>query len=91
MNAMDERSPLPFAAARANFYAAARAGLANMGVDMTDRVRYLDVIEARVRSGQTGAAWQRACLQARGGDFLELMALYCERQRSGLPVHQWDA
>jgi len=120
MNAMDERSPLPFAAARANFYAAARdglrarldwpgrpstpaaallldelipaarAGLANMGVDMTDRVRYLDVIEARVRSGQTGAAWQRACLQARGGDFLELMALYCERQRSGLPVHQWD-
>ena len=47
MNAMDERSPLPFAAARANFYAAARDGL-------------------RAR-------------------------LDCERQRSGLPVHQWDA
>ena len=28
----------------------------------------LDVIEARTRSGQTGAAWQREALRGAGGD-----------------------
>lgn len=111
---------LPFAAARDNFYAAAREGLsaqlvwraqaavradqllreellpaarrglAAFGIPEDERERYLGVVEARVASGQTGAAWQRACLQARGGDWFELMTTYCERQRSGAPVHQWD-
>ena len=43
-----------------------------------------------VRSGRTGAAWQRAALDRRGGDFRALMSAYCERQRSAIPVHQWD-
>lgn len=67
---------------------AARDGLAGLGV--TDPRGYLDVIEARVRSGQTGAVWQRSALAACGGDLYALMAAYCEGQRSGAPVHEWD-
>ncbi|PPD43585.1 MAG: hypothetical protein CTY15_09480 [Methylocystis sp.] len=66
----------------------AREGLADFGV--VDPRGYLDVIEARVRSGQTGAAWQRKVLAARGGDLYALMAAYCEGQRSGAPVHEWE-
>src|SRR5262249_23130837 len=36
---------------------AARQGLREGGFDADDARRYLEVIEARVRSGQTGAAW----------------------------------
>ena len=68
---------------------AARRGLAAFGVDAEDIRLYLDIVAARVRSGQTGAAWQRAALGHRGGDFREMMSVYCERQRSAVPVHQW--
>jgi hypothetical protein len=68
---------------------AAREGLADLGV--SDSRGYMDVISARVGSGQTGARWQRAALAARGGDFHALMAAYCERQRSGAPVHEWES
>jgi hypothetical protein len=67
---------------------AARAGLADFGVD--DPRGFLDVVEARVRSRQTGAAWQRKAYEAVGGDLFALMAAYCEGQRSGAPVHEWD-
>lgn len=66
---------------------AARAGLADFGVTDT---RFLDIIEARVRTRQTGAVWQREALAARGGDLYALMAAYCERQRSGAPAHEWE-
>lgn len=115
----DGSGGLPFAAARENFYAAARygldarltwpgvgeiaadrlllervlpearIGLVDLGVD--DAGDFLDVIEARVRSRQTGAAWQRRALEARGGDLYAMMAAYCEGQRSGAPVHEWAA
>lgn len=65
----------------------ARAGLRDLGVEEAD---FLDIIEARVQSRQTGAVWQRKALEARGGDLYGLMAAYCERQRSGAPVHQWE-
>lgn len=67
---------------------AARQGLADLGVD--DPRGYLDVIEARVRAGQTGAVWQRKALAACDGDLFAMMAAYCEGQRSGAPVHEWD-
>jgi hypothetical protein len=65
----------------------ARQGLADLGVAEGG---YLDIVEARVRSGQTGAVWQRRALENAGRDVYKLMAAYCERQRSGAPVHQWD-
>ncbi len=65
----------------------ARAGLADLGVD---EGQWLDLIAARVHAGATGARWQRAAFEARHGDVYELMAAYCERQRSGAPAHEWE-
>ncbi len=67
----------------------AREGLADLGVD-EGKGRFLDIVEARVRSRQTGACWQRKAFEAYGRDMYKLMATYCERQRSGAPVHEWD-
>jgi hypothetical protein len=67
----------------------AREGLADLGVDES-KGRFLDIVEARVRSRQTGACWQRKAFEAYGSDMYKLMAAYCERQRSGVPVHQWE-
>lgn len=66
----------------------AREGLADFGV--VDARGYLDVMEARLRTRQTGAAWQRKALEACGGDLYAMMAAYCEGQRSGAPVHEWE-
>jgi hypothetical protein len=112
---------LDFQDARANFYAAARHGLAArlawlgnhqvdartllldevlhmarhglalLGIDAEDIERYVSVAEARVRTGQNGATWQRAHLAACGNDFFRLTADYLEHQRSGSPVHEWPA
>ncbi len=116
---------LPFTAARANFYAAARDGLAanllwldgehysakdfwlriglplaqqglfDFGLETAEIERYLGVVEARIRSGQTGAAWQLAHLDKQGGEaseaaVAEMLADYLENQRSGAPVHEWS-
>ncbi|MDD5390442.1 MAG: glutamate--cysteine ligase [Gallionellaceae bacterium] len=116
---------LPFAAARANFYAAARDGLAakllwldgehypardfwpriglplaeqglrDFGLESVEIERYLGIVEARVRRGQTGAAWQLAHLDKQGGKAHEaavaaMLADYLENQRSGAPVHEWS-
>lgn len=70
---------------------AARAGLASLDIDEEDRDRYISVIENRVRHGQTGSAWQKARIESRGRDFFRLMAAYCERQRSGVPVGEWKS
>ncbi|MGR8920012.1 MAG: hypothetical protein ACU85V_10345 [Gammaproteobacteria bacterium] len=67
----------------------ADSGLARLGVGSDDRRRLLGIIEARVDSGQTGAAWQRAAYTAAGRNAFELVAQYCELQRSGAPVHEW--
>jgi hypothetical protein len=55
------------------------------------------VFEARVRSGQTGATWQRSALRrlhARGqsGDaaLAKLLEQYVTGFESGRPVHAWQ-
>jgi hypothetical protein len=68
----------------------AARGLARLDIDEEDSARLMGVLRARVSGGGTGAAWQQACFIARGRDFRELMATYCERQRSRAPVHEWD-
>jgi len=67
----------------------ARAGLLRLEIDDTEIERTLGVIEARVRSRQTGAAWQRAWVGVHGHDFRLLSAAYLENQRTGAPVHEW--
>jgi hypothetical protein len=113
-------SDLPFATARANFYAAARhglqaelswldgrrhsarellletglplahQGLRDFGLPDAEIEHYLGIVEARVRGGQTGSAWQLQRLAQVGGDVHRMMDDYLDNQRSGAPVHQWD-
>jgi len=68
----------------------ARQGLEQLEIDRADIDRYLWIIEARVMSGQTGTAWQRAYAQHHHHDMAGLTAAYRERQDAGRPVHEWD-
>lgn len=67
----------------------AAQGLKMLGIAEEDRQRYLAVLHSRVRTGQNGAAWQRAYIDAHGRDFFSLTAAYLEHQYSGMPVHEW--
>ena len=53
-------------------------GLDQLKVDRPIRERWLGVIDERVRSGQTGAAWQRRYVARRGRDLVELTLAYQE-------------
>jgi hypothetical protein len=76
---------------------AARQGLLSAGVAAPEADHLLGVIGARVSSGQTGAAWQRAALAAaeRGRDRERALAVmlegYVSRAATGQPVHTWSA
>jgi gamma-glutamyl:cysteine ligase YbdK (ATP-grasp superfamily) len=67
----------------------ARAGLADAGVDDELIEHYLSVAEARVRTGQTGAAWQQRFVEAHGREMTTLTRAYLTRQRTDQPVHTW--
>ncbi len=64
-------------------------GLTELGIDASEIDRWLGIIAGRLRTGQTGSAWQRAWVARHGRDLTALTAAYLERQESGLPVHQW--
>jgi len=75
---------------------AAAAGLDAWGVDPNDRDRYLGVIDARVRRGRTGAAWQTEAVRHLEEHGLERVAAlhemtrrYVEHAQTGAPVHEW--
>lgn len=68
---------------------AAESGLKQFGVDPDDIQRYLGIIDARVRSGRTGSAWQKAFVKKHQASMASLAAHYLENQRTGLPVHHW--
>ena len=67
----------------------ARRGLEGLEMDRADIDRYLGIIEARVGSGRTGAAWQRAWVARHGKDMAAMTSDYGRHQESGLPVHEW--
>jgi hypothetical protein len=67
----------------------AQSGLCTLGVDPAEAGHWLGIIAARVESGKTGAAWQRAWVAQHGPDTAALTAAYLERQQSGRPVHEW--
>ena len=76
---------------------AAAAGLDAWGVDANDRDRYLGVVEARVRCGRTGAAWQTETVRyleehgrQRIAALREMTRRYAEHARTGAPVHEWS-
>ncbi len=74
----------------------ARAGLNASGIDHQDIERYLDVIEERVTTRQTGSQWQLDSFNAmksegtRAERLSAVVAATSERQRSGQPVHTWS-
>jgi hypothetical protein len=68
----------------------ARQGLRDFGLPDAESAHYLGVVEARVRSGQTGSAWQLQRLAQVGGDVHRMMDDYLDNQRSGSPVHEWS-
>ncbi|HKP72054.1 MAG TPA: glutamate-cysteine ligase family protein, partial [Pyrinomonadaceae bacterium] len=73
----------------------ARAGLEAQKIDAADIELYLGTLEARVRTGQTGAQWSLdslAALGKRGTRDMRHRALASamhEQQRTGEPVHRW--
>lgn len=69
----------------------ARRGLGDFGLDKAEIEHYLGIVEARVHSGLTGAAWQLARLAEVGGDIHRMMGDYLKSQRGGAPVHEWAA
>ena len=68
----------------------ARQGLEQLGVEAELIAKHLDLIEARIASGQNGAVWQRKFVDHYGHDMQTLTHAYQERQRSDEPVHRWD-
>lgn len=73
----------------------AHQGLETAGIADQDRERYLNVIEERVMSGQTGAQWMLRSLQnmdARSSSAEKMGALVAathKRQQGDQPGHQW--
>jgi hypothetical protein len=76
---------------------AARHGLVRAGVAEAEADRLLGVIGARVATGQTGAAWQRAALAAaepgrsREQALTVMLDRYLACAATGQPVHTWPA
>ena len=58
--------------------------------DLATISRYLGIIEARVRSEQTGANWQRQFCKLHGRDMTLLTGTYYRNQQANRPVHEWD-
>ena len=75
----------------------ARAGLLSAGVELAEADALLAVIAARVRSRQTGAAWQRRTLAALEHELPRPMALAVMLERyvacvdTAAPVHSWPS
>lgn len=68
----------------------AREGLNKLGFAQDCIDRYMGTIEARARTGMNGAAWQRAFVGTNGKDMAALTQAYLERQKTGIPVHEWS-
>lgn len=67
----------------------AQTGLESLGLSTKEVLGALGIIEARARTGRTGAAWQLSCLDRVGGDVHRMTAAYMENQSAGIPVHEW--
>jgi hypothetical protein len=93
--ARDQVRTVPAAVLVTELLPAARDGLVAAGVAEAEADRLLGVIGARVATGQTGAAWQRAALAVaeRGRSREEALAVMLDRYlacaASGQPVHTW--
>lgn len=67
----------------------AEQGLLRLGLDQEDVGRYMDIIEARLRTGRNGADWQRRFVDKHGADMQALAQAMRDQQRAETPVHEW--
>jgi gamma-glutamyl:cysteine ligase YbdK (ATP-grasp superfamily) len=67
----------------------AARGLAWLGIPDDEAEAHLGIVRDRVRSGVTGARWQRAWVDRHGRDLAGLVDAYLERQATNVPVHHW--
>ena len=73
----------------------ARQGLSSVNVNRQDIDKYLDIIEERIRSGQTGAQWMLSSFSATDGPvprdfrYRALTEKILQHQKKGSPVHTW--
>ena len=71
-------------------------GLASIGIDKTERDHYLNIIEHRLASRQTGASWQLSAFQRLSANLAphhvlpELCRQYYQRSLDGQPVANWE-
>jgi len=68
----------------------AESGLQQLGITKNDSDRYLNIIEQRVKTKQTGSEWQLSFLNAHQNDRTLLTLNYLRKQASKKPVHEWD-
>lgn len=69
---------------------AARQALAAQGVSAHDLAFYFhDTLEPRLRTGMTGAQWQRSFIDCNGKNFQAMTERYVHWQASDQPVHAW--
>ena len=68
---------------------AARSGLSELGLSEDSINHYIDVFQARVESGQNGAAWQRNYVRHHNCSLAEMTEAYIINQQSLKPVHEW--
>jgi hypothetical protein len=88
--------PLPARELLARLLPLARQGLLDAGVEGADVDPLFAVLEGRLATGRTGAAWQLAsldALEARGlsreAALAELLRAYARNCEGGAPVHTW--
>lgn len=73
----------------------AREGLEKASIQKEEMDEYLEIIERRVRNGQTGSQWQfdawskMAHIRSTDSKNVVLTAAMLKRQLTGKPVHEW--
>ena len=70
--------------------AEAQTGLDKLGISDADSNYYLDIIESRIKSEQTGTFWQRKFAELHDRDMKLLTRSYYNNQQYNKPVHEWD-
>ena len=68
----------------------AREALVQAGIAQNDLSLYFDdILIPRIKTGKTGANWQRSFVAKHGLNLHALMEGYIEHQSGGAPVHTW--
>lgn len=73
-----------------DFIPFAKQGLQQLQIEPDAIEHYLSIIQARVKSGQTGAAWQMNHVRQHGCSMQQLTQDYFQLQKAGHPVHTWS-